>query len=297
MDYSRVQEAIVNFIKSEIETRKSKGAVIGISGGIDSAVLAYLAVEALDKTNVLGILLPDDDITPANDIADGMQVCNQLGIESKIISINPVKKAFLDVLEKETKNRLVQGNLVARIRMCILYYYAALSGRLVVGSSNKTELVLGYFTKYGDGAADLLPLGDLYKSQIIELGKYLKIPDSILQKKSSARLWADQITEEELGLPFSQLDLIIDKIILGTQKGLREQQDKVIPSGTKASSSSSSSLTAEATKNGSDFLKESVAAVRGIETESIKRVQDLVITNEHKLSLPPVCNLSSITKK
>jgi NAD+ synthase len=263
MDFGQVEEIIVNFIKREVEARKSKGVVIGISGGIDSTVLAYLAVKALDKTRVLGIILPDKEVTPLDDVTDGLEVCNRLDIEYKTANINSAKEGFLDVLE-HSENNVLLGNLVARIRMCILYYYAGLKGRLVIGSSNKTELLLGYFTKYGDGAADLLPLGELYKTEIIGLGKHLKIPNSILQKKSSARLWTGQVTEEELGLPFSQLDLVIDKLIDSPKKKMQE-----------------------------DMQEYQLGFPEEIDLKSIQKIQNLIITNKHKLTFPPVCNLST----
>ena len=218
-----------------------------------------MAVKALGKSKVLGLLLPDKDVTPLNDITDGLEVCKRLEIEYKKADVNSPKQGFSDILD-QTDNRIVEGNLVARIRMCILYYYAGMKGRLVLGSSNKTELFLGYFTKYGDGAADLLPLGDLYKTEIMELARHLEIPNAILEKKSSARLWSDQITEEELGLPFTQLDLVVDKLIGSHNKKYREISEY---------------------KN--DFP--------GIDVQSIQRIQKLIDSNKHKLSFPPVCKL------
>ncbi len=264
MDYGRVTELIVNFIKNEIEVRKSNGVVIGVSGGIDSAVLAYLAVKALGKTKVLGLLLPDKDVTPLNDITDGVEVCKRLGIEYKKADVDSPKQGFNKILDR-TENKIVAGNLVARIRMCILYYYAGLKGRLVLGSSNKTELVLGYFTKYGDGGADLLPLGDLYKTEILELGRYLKIPSAILEKKSSARLWTDQITEKELGMSFSQIDLVINKLS-------EFQEEKKYN---------------QISEYENDFT--------GLDSLSVQRIQKLIDSNKHKLSFPPVCELPKIT--
>ena len=110
--------------------------------------------------NVKGLILPDETVTPSNDIEDALRICSNLKIDCEKIFINKPKNSFLEII-KPTDNMLLTGNLVARVRMCVLYYYSGLMGRLVLGSSNKTELMLGYFTKFGDGAADLLPLGDV----------------------------------------------------------------------------------------------------------------------------------------
>ncbi len=259
MNIRRVSGEIVNFIKTEITNRKSEGVVIGISGGVDSAVLAYLAVKALGNARVFGLLLSDKDVTPSNDIDDALEVCDRLDIEYRKINIDDPKQGFLQLLD-QTENKIIKGNLVARIRMCFLYYYAGLKNRLVLGSSNKTELNLGYFTKYGDGAADLLPLGDLYKTQITALAKYVEVPHTIVEKKSSARLWADQITEVELGLPFNQLDKIIDKIIN--------------------------------TQNFESADAEMLSDLLDINKESIQKIQNLISANRHKLSFPPICKVT-----
>ena len=208
MNFESISQEIMNFIKKETESRKSNGVVLGISGGIDSTVLAFLATRAIGPENVKGLILPDETVTPSSDIEDAIRICSNLKIDCEKIVINKPKNSFLEII-KPTDNVLLTGNLVARIRMCMLYYYSGLMGRLVLGSSNKTELMLGYFTKFGDGAADLLPLGDIYKTQLLGLAKYLEIPGSVIDKKSSARLWANQFTEDELGLPFIQLDKIL----------------------------------------------------------------------------------------
>jgi NAD+ synthase len=184
------------------------GVILGLSGGIDSSVVAYCATQALGNKSVLGLLLPDEEITPQKDIDDALKICKVLNLNYKIIYVNDIKDKFLEIVES-TENKLTKGNLVSRIRMCILYYYANLLNRLVLGTSNKTEITIGYFTKFGDGANDLSPIGDLYKTQVIEFAKFLNIPDDIIKKKSSARLWEKQQTEDELGLSFEDLDSIL----------------------------------------------------------------------------------------
>ncbi|MGN6628963.1 MAG: NAD(+) synthase, partial [Candidatus Nitrosocosmicus sp.] len=186
-DFNSINVSIVTFIKDNVKSNNFNGVVLGLSGGIDSAVAAYCAAQALGSKGVLGLLLPDTDVTPREDINDALKICNILKIDYKIIYVNKVKESFLNLLEN-TDKKLVKGNLVARIRMCILYYYANLLNRLVLGTTNKTEILIGYFTKYGDGASDLSPLADLYKTQIKELARFLNIPTDIVDKKSSARL-------------------------------------------------------------------------------------------------------------
>lgn len=208
MDLNRITNIISGFIENEIKDRGVKGAVIGVSGGIDSAVVAYLTTKALGKDKVSGIIMPDRDITSSGDITDAQLVCRSLGIEYKLIYINEVKESFFQIID-DMNNNLLIGNLVARIRMCILYYYAGLQNRIVLGTSNKTELTTGYFTKYGDGASDILPVGDLYKTELIKLGSFLGIPRQITEKKSSARLWNNQFTEDELGMSFEALDNLL----------------------------------------------------------------------------------------
>jgi NAD+ synthase len=249
----------MNFIKKETESRKSNGVVLGISGGIDSTVLAFLATRAIGPENVKGLILPDETVTPANDIEDAIRICSDLKIDSEKIYINKPKNSFLEII-KYTDNILLTGNLVARVRMCVLYYYSGLMGRLVLGSSNKTELMLGYFTKFGDGAADLLPLGDIYKTQLFGLAKYLEIPGSVIDKKSSARLWANQFTEDELGLPFNQLDKILQ--FFESSKNVHYDRQAL-----------------------SDEFP-------GSSIEIIEEVQFRMKNNQHKLKFPSVCKIS-----
>jgi NAD+ synthase len=259
MNFESISREIMNFIKNETESRKSNGVVLGISGGIDSTVLAFLATRAIGPENVKGLILPDETVTPAKDIEDAIRICSDLKIDSEKIYINKPKNSFLEII-KYTDNMLLTGNLVARVRMCVLYYYSGLMGRLVLGSSNKTELMLGYFTKFGDGAADLLPLGDIYKTQLFGLAKYLEIPCSVIDKKSSARLWANQFTEDELGLPFNQLDKILQFF------------------------ESSNNVHYDRQALSDEFPGSSI--------EIIEEVQFRMKNNQHKLTFPPVCKIS-----
>ena len=195
-------DLIEKFIEQELHETKREKVVVGLSGGLDSAVTACLAVRALSNKGVFSVILPDFPITPNSDVDDATELAKSLCIEFEIMNINNIKSEFLACLPR---NQYAEGNLTARIRMCILYYYSFIHNGLVLGTSDKSELLLGYYTKFGDGAADLFPLGDVYKTQVRELAEYLKLPLSIRQKKSSPRLWKDQTAEEELELITTKL--------------------------------------------------------------------------------------------
>ena len=202
---------IEKFIRHELHEAKREKVVVGLSGGLDSSVTACLAVRALSSKNVFSVALPDFPITPSSDLADAAELASSLRIEYKILNINNIKSEFLSYLPSDT---YAEGNLTARIRMCILYYYSFIYNGLVLGTSDKSELLLGYYTKFGDGAADLFPLGDVYKTQVRKLAEYLDLPLSIRQKESSPRLWKDQTAEEELGATYDEIDEILK--ILGS---------------------------------------------------------------------------------
>ncbi|MHC1623759.1 MAG: NAD+ synthase [Candidatus Methanospirareceae archaeon] len=213
-DHENVVERITAFIKINVERAGREGAVIGLSGGVDSALAATLAARALGKEHVVGILLPEKGVTRAEDIKDGAQVAKMLGIKHKTIEISGILGTFASTLPDYDPNaRICNGNLKARIRMCVLYYYANLLNLLVIGTGNKTEILLGYTTKYGDAAADILPLGGLYKTQVLELAKHLGIPEHIIKKPPSAGLWKGQTDEEELGISYELADSILTKLI------------------------------------------------------------------------------------
>jgi NAD+ synthase len=202
-------EVIERFIKRELHKTKREKVVVGLSGGLDSSVTVCLAARALSNKQVFSVILPDFHVTPNSDVDDAAELARSLRIEYKIIDINRIKSEFLTNLPSNT---YAEGNLAARIRMCILYYYAFIYNGLVLGTSDKSELLLGYYTKFGDGAADLFPLGDVYKTQVKELAEYLGVSLSIRQKKSSPRLWKDQSAEAELGASYEEIDEILKKL-------------------------------------------------------------------------------------
>ncbi len=203
LDLTSARRRIVSFIKRKVEDSQADGAVIGLSGGIDSAVTAYLSVEALGSRRVTGLIMPDLRATPDEDVKDARLVASELCVETKEIDIAPIHKAYLKSL---TANRLAEGNLRARIRMSLLYYHSNLSNRLVMGTGDRSELLLGYFTKYGDGGVDILPIADLYKTEVRRLGEILGINRRIVAKRSSPRLWPGHLAESEIGMSYETID-------------------------------------------------------------------------------------------
>lgn len=212
--YPEIRNKIAAFIRSKVAESDASGAVIGLSGGIDSSLTAYLSVGALGSENVLGLLLPEKGITSEQDINDALEVVKILGIEHKVIEISPVLQSFSKAIaDFDKKNIVANGNLKARTRMCILYYHANLMHRMVVGTGNKTELLLGYFTKYGDGGVDIEPLGCLYKTQVRGLARYMGIPARIIDKTPTAGLWKGQTDEGELGVSYETADRILAMLV------------------------------------------------------------------------------------
>ena len=205
----QVCSAITRFIRKEVKKRNARVVVVGISGGIDSAVTASLAAKALGPDKVFGLVLPDSSVTPKRDTKHAIDLAKRLNIKYKTIELKSIRKHMLQWLPN---NKVASGNLLVRLRMSLIYYYAAILNGIVLGTGDKSELSLGYFTKYGDGAADLLPIADLYKTQVRSLARYLSIPDQITKKESSARLWRGHTAKGELGLTYDDIDLILDRI-------------------------------------------------------------------------------------
>jgi len=203
-DYASITETIEKFLSEQIEKNNAKGIILGLSGGIDSAVLAYICKRKL-KEKTLAIIMPDTSITPL-ETEDALKMISLTGIEYKLIDIKPIVNEYSMYLEPNEK---AKGNLRARIRTNILYYYANIKNYLVLGSSDKSENLIGYFTKFGDGASDLTPIISLYKLQVREIAKYLKVPDKIISKKSSPHLWNEHNAEEEIGISYEEIDSIL----------------------------------------------------------------------------------------
>lgn len=237
MNLEIAQNRIIDFIRNDTLKAGVNGAVVGISGGIDSALAATFAVKALGNDKVLGIHMPESGLTPAEDSEDAKALASWLDIEFRTIDISGIISAFTAAAAgSESADRLSMGNLKARIRMSLLYFHANRMNRLVIGTGNKTEILLGYFTKYGDGGVDLEPIGGLYKTEVWELSRRFGIPDSLITKKPSAGLWAGQTDEAELGISYVKVDQVLKmleqnedpEIILSTLGISPEQLNSVI---------------------------------------------------------------------
>lgn len=201
-----VKNLLVGFVRDEIRNTGFSKGVLGLSGGIDSAVAAALAVEALGKENVLGVMMPYRTSSPQSR-DDAELVAGVLGIATEVVDISPMVDAFLQGQGKVDKVRA--GNVMARQRMIVLYDISSRHQALVVGTSNKTEIFLGYGTLHGDMACAINPLGDLYKTQVWQLAETLGIPQSIIRKKPSADLWEGQTDEDELGFSYHRVDHLL----------------------------------------------------------------------------------------
>ncbi|WP_373467854.1 NAD+ synthase [Acidianus infernus] len=206
VNYSVISEYIIRRISEYITESGKNGGIIGLSGGIDSSVTTVLLSKA---TQNYFILLMPSSSTPQKDMEDAKKIINMIGANNKykIINIDTILESFKN--EIKTNDKLVLGNIKARIRMILLYAYSQIMNYLVIGTGDKSELLLGYFTKYGDGGVDILPIGDLYKTQVRELGRYLGLPEDIVTKPSSPALWEGQTAEGELGVSYDIIDAVL----------------------------------------------------------------------------------------
>lgn len=207
LDVKKTKDDIVEFVQNKVSEANADGLVVGLSGGIDSTLAAFLACEAVGKDNVFGIVMPSTT-TPTEDKLHGTVIAQLLGINYKEIAIDSILNEFLSVTQLE-EDKLSIGNLKARIRMSIIYFYANSKNYLVSGTGNKSEILIGYFTKHGDGACDIEPIGDLYKTDVYQLAKYLEIPQEIIDKPPRAGLWNNQTDEDEIGMTYELLDKIL----------------------------------------------------------------------------------------
>ena len=210
-DFKAMTDEVIQFIRHVVEEANANGVVIGLSGGVDSSVVATFCVRALGKTRVLGLLLPTA-FTPPQDVEDAMAIVAWLDIRSQTIGVQPLYDAFAQALDCDpfapTQKRLF-ANVLARIRMTLLYYYANQHHYLVAGTGDRSEDLMGYFTKYGDGGVDFLPISHLYKTQVRAFATYLGVPDKIAYKPSSPQLYPGHQAIDELPLDYDQLDRVL----------------------------------------------------------------------------------------
>jgi NAD+ synthase len=246
---SHAVETISAFLRAHTLTGGLTGVVVGLSGGIDSAVTARLARDSLGPDHVLGVLLPDARF-PRDLLAETEEFASSLGIRHRTVEIEPVEEGFRAALP-ELSDLVALGNVKARIRMTMLHAIARAGRRLVAGTGNKSEILLGYFTKYGDGGVDLLPIGDLYKTEVRELAARLEIPGPIRARPPTAGLWEGQTDEAELGQPYE----VIDQILYGLEQ-LRTEEE--------------------------------IARRTGIPIDQVREVLERVSRNRHKRRPPPI---------
>ena len=210
LNLKEVHNELVEFLRENFKKAGFSKAVLGLSGGIDSALVAYLLRDALGKENILAIMMPYKSSNP-DSLNHAKLVIEDLKINSKTIEITDMIDAYFKN-EKETTS-LRMGNKMARERMSILFDYSSKENALVVGTSNKTEIYLGYSTQFGDAACALNPIGDLYKTNIWDLSRYLKIPNELIEKKPSADLWEGQTDEQEMGLTYKEADQVLYRML------------------------------------------------------------------------------------
>jgi NAD+ synthase len=248
MDSEETTTILVNFIKEYITNADLKRIVIGLSGGVDSSVVAYLAVRALGVHRAHLMFMPDVS-TPLEDFKHARLVTKTLGANLQTIDLSPMIHAISNACSDMDEISL--GNVKARLRMVFLYQYANVTDGLVCGTSNKTELLVGYFTKFGDGGSDICPLGDLYKTQVYDLARHLTVPEEIIEKPPTAGLWKGQTDEQELGISYEKLD----RILYSLERGL-------------------------------PF--ETIAAAAETDLRDVSRIYAMVSASEHKRTLPVI---------
>lgn len=202
---------IERFIRDYVKKCGAQGVIVGVSGGIDSCTTAALASKALgEDISVLGIMLPEEETYDATDVQHAKIVAEKFGFRLETVDITPALTACFNSLPiYDAEDKLCTGNLKARIRTVYLYYYANKLKRIVCGTSDKSETMMGYFTKWGDAAADISPLKDLYKTQVRQLAAYLGLPNEVITKPSTPALWPNHLAEKELGVKYEDLDLIL----------------------------------------------------------------------------------------
>lgn len=252
LDTQKTRKQLVGFIKTEVAKTGFRKAVIGLSGGVDSALVAFLAAEALGKENVLALMLPYKSSRPES-VADATEIAGLLEIRSETIDITPMVDAYIS--GAGDINPVRRGNIMARQRMIILYDVSHREGALVIGTSNKTESLLGYGTLYGDTACAINPIGDLYKTQVWQLAEAIGVPRKIIDKEPTADLWVGQTDEGELGFKYREVDTLLHAMVT-----LNESDEKL--------------------------------KARGFDSSFISKVKELLHRNEFKRRMPVIARLA-----
>jgi len=209
MNWQNVKVQMISFLQKEVSSIGLKNVVVGISGGLDSAIVSALCKEAFGD-NFSGVMMPSHLSSDAS-INDAKELCEKFDISYEVVEIAPMVQGYFNNIQNATPLRI--GNLSARMRMSVLYDISARDNALVVGTSNKSEILLGYGTLFGDTACAINPIGQLYKSDAFDFAKFLGIPDSIINKKPSADLWEGQSDEEELGFTYKAMDDVLKQLI------------------------------------------------------------------------------------
>ncbi len=207
IDYAEAADAAVRLVTDAVSSAGASGVVLGLSGGLDSAVTAAICSRACATT---ALVMPDSQVTPGRDTEDAQGLAGTLGIASRTVDIAPIVNEFARHVDSDER---ALGNARARIRMCLLYHHANSAGALVAGTSDRSEALIGYFTKHGDGAADVFPIASLYKVQVRNMARHLGIPVAIAQKKSAPHLWNNHGAEDEIGMAYEEIDPILHCIV------------------------------------------------------------------------------------
>jgi NAD+ synthase len=211
LDYKVVERNIARFVSNVVSEAKADGVVLGLSGGIDSSVVATLCVKALGRERVVGIFMPAS-FTPSEDQSDARSLAEDLRISTFFVPMTPIVEKLLQAVPIKERKRVAVGNVLARMRMIVNYYVANSLNYLVAGTGDRSEILIGYFTKYGDGGADLLPIGHLYKTEVRELAAHLGLPLRLVSKASSPQLWEGQKATDEIPADYPTLDLILRRL-------------------------------------------------------------------------------------
>lgn len=210
LDMSEIEKRLLSFIDDYLKKTGARGIVLGLSGGVDSCTVAALSAKAIGGSRVLGLLLFEDETRTSKDVEDAILIAKRYRLKTETIDITaPLKSLYGSIPVFDPSDKVSKGNMKARTRMIFNYYYANRLGKLVCGSSDKSETMMGYFTKWGDVAADIYPIMDLYKTQVRKLARHMGIPREISEKPSSPALWPNQLAEDELGVRYEQLDLVL----------------------------------------------------------------------------------------